>query len=273
MVMLNLNNRNAIIWVPSEDRIKPSTSLQFDLGAAWQLSPSYSLTAEAYWRNMNHILTYGNRESFFGLFEKWYDRVLTGSGQSHGIEILANKALGRTTGWVGYTWSVSTQQFDGLNQNKPFPAAYDRRHYLTIMLNHQLSGRIELSGNWVLGSGEPISLSTTSYQGISSFGIRPTTVSMGSLFDKKILAPSQLIWYPTINNWRLPVYHRLDLSVGFKKEKKHGRRTWAFSLYNVYGRNNPYMVNFGTDEQGKLLLKNTTFFKFLPSISYRYEFS
>lgn len=211
-----VNNSNILkvdIWVPSEAKVKPSSSLQFDLGASWFFNDSYSLNIEGYWRKMRNIITYKSGESFLSLNGHWYDKVISGQGESYGIELLARKNEGKTTGWIAYTWSVCDQQFDKLNYGNPFPFAYDRRHYLTLSLNHQFSKGVQLSANWIFATGEPITLSTTAYNGDSYNGYGPLEYDYLGIITKNVYSPSQVVYLSSINNYRLPNYHRLDVGV------------------------------------------------------------
>jgi hypothetical protein len=259
------------IWVPSELGIKPSSSVQFDLGYDWLMKDIFSFSVNGYWRSMNNILTYKNGETFFSLYDNWYEKVISGNGKSYGIEFSARKIEGKTTGWIGYTWSVSNWQFNSLNKGNPFPAPYDRRHYFTIAVNHQVSKKVQLSTNWVFASGEPLTISSTAYTGDISFGKTSHEIDFMGIFYKQITSPDQIIYYSSVNNYRLPCYHRLDLGIDFSREKKKGTRIWSISVYNVYARNNPFMVSI-EEVNGNLTLKNFSPFRILPSISYRFIF-
>ncbi|HEX8059815.1 MAG TPA: hypothetical protein VF473_02720, partial [Cyclobacteriaceae bacterium] len=49
------------------------------------------------------------------------------------------------------------------------------------------------------------------------------------------------------NQARIPDYHRLDLSLTIEESMKRSKKwkgSWTFSLYNVYGRKNPYSIFF-----------------------------
>lgn len=274
----NLVNRSTSlavdIWVPSHKNINPSSSVQFDLGFSHSISNNLEISLEGYWRAMNNIITYKKGESFIRIHENWSDKIISGKGASYGAELMLRKPTGKTTGWLGYTWSVSNQQFDELNHGEPFPSDFDRRHYFTVALNHKVSKRIDLSGNWVFASGEPISFSTTAYDGDTFYGQSPQEVSYLGVFDKHIHAPDQIIYYRSVNQYRLPAYHRLDLGIDFIKDKKNGTRTWSISLYNAYAQNNPFMLSVEMDEESrKLELVNSTPFRFLPSLSYRFVFN
>jgi hypothetical protein len=52
--------------------------------------------------------------------------------------------------------------------------------------------------------------------------------------------------YGAKNNDRLPDYHRLDLSVSFRLNKpdQRFRHNLILSVYNLYGRKNPFAVSF-----------------------------
>src|SRR5690606_15234225 len=103
-----------------EGPIVPSTSIQVDWGATWFRNSTYSFEVETYWRTMNNIISRTSREPFFILNENWYDRIATGQGKAYGVEVAAHKKEGKTTGMIGYTWSKSIQQFEKLNQGRPF---------------------------------------------------------------------------------------------------------------------------------------------------------
>ena len=75
------------------------------------------------------------------------------------------------------------------------------------------------------------------------------------------------------NNFRLPAYHRMDVSANFHKQKKRGRRTWSISVYNVYNRKNPYLVYRGYKGHSDTpVLKQLSLFPIIPSVSYIYKF-
>ena len=70
------------------------------------------------------------------------------------------------------------------------------------------------------------------------------------------------------NNYRMPSYQRLDLGVNFKRTFRSGhRRNLGLNVYNVYNRNNPFLVY----RDGKNL-KQLSVFPVMPSLSYTYEF-
>ena len=79
------------------------------------------------------------------------------------------------------------------------------------------------------------------------------------------------------NNFRLPAYHRMDISVNFHKQKKHGIRTWNISVYNLYNRQNPFLIYPKTtysyrDGSTYTGLYQRSLFPILPSVSYIYKF-
>jgi hypothetical protein len=68
----------------------------------------------------------------------------------------------------------------------------------------------------------------------------------------------------------MPPYHRLDIAFTWKKE----RSSWNFSLYNVYGRRNPYAIEFRQVEEDPLRTEavRIALFRFFPSITYNRAF-
>jgi hypothetical protein len=71
----------------------------------------------------------------------------------------------------------------------------------------------------------------------------------------------------------MPVYHRLDLGMNFRKQKKHGERVWNISIYNVYNQQNPFIVIRGYDQNtGLPQLQQVSIFPIIPSVSYSYKF-
>ncbi len=57
-------------------------------------------------------------------------------------------------------------------------------------------------------------------------------------------------FYGERNGYRMPAYHRLDIGVNLHKQKKNGKRTWSFSIYNLYSRLNPFFLYFDNPPKG-----------------------
>jgi hypothetical protein len=84
-----------------------------------------------------------------------------------------------------------------------------------------------------------------------------------------------LEYFEKRNSYRVPAYHRLDIGVNFRKEKKWGERTWSLGLYNAYNRKNPFFLDFdkimNEDGTTESVLKLYSLFPLIPSISYSFK--
>ena len=260
------------LWVPVTDRVKPMTSHQVAAGVFYTLSGIADLSVEAYYKHMNNIIEYRDGATFLGSTERWENLVYSGEGRSYGIEFLAQRDFGDLSGWVGYTWSRTTHLFDRpgqvINGGREFPAKYDRRHDFSIVLSYKISPTIDVSATWVYSTGNTASLATRSYPAAQedpdAYDNGGTGMGRGSLNDVE-----------GRNNYRMPDYHRLDLGANFHRQWKRCRRTINLSIYNVYNRQNPYMLyrsNRDTYRHYPTALVQLSLFPILPSFGYTLYF-
>ncbi len=83
--------------------------------------------------------------------------------------------------------------------------------------------------------------------------------------------------YAKRNEYRMPDYHRMDVSRTWKPKhnpKKAWTGEWNFSVYNVYGHKNAWAINFvdDADTAYKTKAQMTYLFTFVPSITYNFKF-
>lgn len=262
-------------WMPVTRKLKPLISDQVSAGFYYNLNKEYNFSVEGYYKTLDNLLEYRDGHTFTPSFVNWEDKLTAGEGRSYGAEFMVRKETGRTTGWVGYGLSWSDRQFDELNQGARYPARFDNRHKLNIVVMHKISPKVELSAAWSYASGNHVTLSLENYyeNGTGS----PTNN------DNHYVGTSESIdYYEGRNNYQLPAYHRLDLGIKIYRPKKKGRMgIWTVSIYNVYSRMNPFMI-YKSDktvpDPGSSYGKNVPVFKtigimpIIPSISYTYKF-
>lgn len=262
------------LWLPATKRFAPPVSDQYALGVVFETRKELTFSLEGYYKNMDKLLEYKDGATFFGSSTNWEDKVEKGKGWAYGIEMMMEKSVGKTSGWVAYTLSWSNRQFENLNFGKPFPAKYDNRHDISISFTHRVSEKFDLGLSWVYNTGNAVTLGVMEYRG---------TVLPG--MNSAIKSNYPVTEYSSRNNYRLPAYHRLDLGVNFHKNKKYGKRTWSISAYNVYNRLNPFLIQWKSKEGNmekvdgryvkmpdKMVLEKLTLFPIIPSISYSYKF-
>jgi hypothetical protein len=246
------------LWVPVTDRLKPQVSGQVALGMAQNFREEYEISLEGYYKTMNNVLEYKEGASFLDTNGEWEDKVLQGEGRSYGVELFAQKKTGSFTGWIGYTLSWTDRKFDGINEGQRFPYKYDRRHDLSVALMKRLGRNIELSGTWVFGTGNCV------------------TVPVGILrLDKPFnenYHMSEYYDYGERNGYRMAPYHRLDLSISFIKKKRWGERRWIIGVYNAYNRKNPFYIDVNITPEGRYEYVQYSLFPVVPSISYQFKF-
>ena len=255
------------LWVPTTQRINPQKGQQIALGLAWSaLSGKYEVSLETYWRRMKRLLEYEtNANAAASAILNWANLVEEGAGQALGLEIFAQKNMGRWTGWLGYTLGRSTRQFENLNGGKTFPDGFDRRHDLSIVSKYRITDRIEFSGSWVFGSGYPIWLPVGRYH------------TVGPSSNCTSCFPEARVDFGALNSSRAPDYHRLDVGVHIQKAVPEGTRTLSFGVYNAYGHRNPFYVyaKSGFAERKKpvpITITQGTLFRWIPSVSYQLDF-
>ncbi|WP_332368624.1 hypothetical protein [Spirosoma telluris] len=176
-----------------------------------------------------------------------------GIGRAYGIEFLLKKKTGRLTGWVGYTLSRTERQIAGINEGNWYAAKQDQTHDVALVGIYPLTKNWTLSASWVYKTGNAVTFPSGKYE------VNGTTQ----------------YYYTERNGYRMPAYHRLDLSATRTlKKRKNYETELVFGLYNAYGRANPYKISFQNDpnDATKTQAVETYLFKQVPSISWNFKF-
>ncbi len=258
------------LWLPVTNNILPQKSVQYAVGSAYSYE-GYDFSIEAYYKEMNNLIEYKEGAGFMGGLadegennRAWENKIETdGRGKSYGIEFLVKKNIGKFTGWIGYTLSKTDRQFANVSFGEPFPYTYDRRHDFGIVLSYKLNDKIDFAATWVYGTGNATTLAMEAYKALNNY----SEFSLSGLSYENTIDHIK-----KRNNYRMPAYHRLDLGVNFRKQKKYGRRTWSVGAYNVYSRKNPFFLRFEHNDKGQLKLYQYSLFPIIPSVSFKYEF-
>lgn len=284
------------LWVPVTRRIPPMSSSQYSAGLFYNLGNVVDFSVEGYYKSMENLIEYRDGASFFGSSTGWEDKVYMGRGWAYGVEFLAQKTVGKTTGWIGYTWSKSERLFDRegqkINNGLVFPAKYDRRHDVSVVFSHKFSPRFDLSATWVYSTGNCGTLALQTYGGTNvpqSDNYSGSYYYVGDGTNGGVTTVSNPIttslpYVSSRNNFRYEPYHRLDVGMNFHKKLKRGTRTWNVSVYNAYNHLNPFLTTVtekyqyvqgnqysGYTNSGKVLTQ-ISIFPIIPSVSYSYKF-
>jgi TonB dependent receptor/CarboxypepD_reg-like domain/TonB-dependent Receptor Plug Domain len=273
------------LWVPTTDRVKPQQSRQAALGLVKDFSKhDLTLSVEGYYKKMNHVIGYKEGASFMQLDDptstsdrNWEDNVTSGRAWSTGFEFLLQKKEGKLTGWIGYTLSWTQMQFDSLNFGKKYYARYDRRHDISIVAIYKASERITISGTWVYGTGNAITLPTSAYFPVQHLTSSPYSPDINGGGYQGYYLGQGINDFGEKNSSRMGSYQRLDLGIQFHKKKKWGERIWEFSVYNAYNRKNPffYYIKQTYDETTSKsygTLVQVSLFPIIPTFTYSFKF-
>jgi hypothetical protein len=216
----------------------------------------WETSLEAYYKTMENQIEY--KEGFTPGIGDQEENFVFGKGWSYGVECYLNKARGKWNGWIGYSLSWTWRQFDALNNGNKYPSRYDRRHDLSVVMNYQASNRWKFSGVWVYGTGNAFTLPERFF------------LLEGVLTQQ----------FSSINQYRMPAYHRMDFSAIYtpkKSESSKWKSEWVFSVYNVYSRQNPYFIYYtqnGSPLQGNLEVeaRQVSLFPIIPAVTYNFKF-
>lgn len=266
------------IWISIDKDLPPMKSDQWALGYNYEIVKGFDVSVEGFYKRMDNLLEYREGYSLMTPAAQWVDQVVTGEGESYGVELLLQKTTGKTTGWLAYTWSKSQRQFDRpgeeIYSGKKYYAGNDRRHNLNLVVNHRFNEHWEASLAWNYQTGRRGTLSTTTFlgSGPSDFNTNNAT-HVGNINNSLTIIQYLPILssYKERNGYQLPDIHRLDLGVTYTWKMGKLENKVNLSVYNVYNRQNISNIYWGYDSNkidAKQVLKGICLLPILPSISY-----
>lgn len=241
------------VWFPANPYLLPQQSDQIALGVFKNFFENELETSiEGYYKFLNNVVDFRDRSNV--VMNKYlYGEVATGKGWAYGLEFMLKKAEGNFNGWVSYTLSKSERTVAEINNGNPYLAPYDRPHAVNVVLNYKPVKKHEFSANWVFYSGNPVTLPS----------------------GKAVIDGVPIPVYTDRNGYRMPNYHRLDVSYTFhaRPRKKY---TWdlVVGFYNVYNRKNPWMISFKQEESdpSKSYAEMIYLFGIVPSVTFNFKF-
>ena len=245
------------IWLPSFAKIKPQYGYQTSVGYFREFGNmnDYEFSSEIYYKKLNNQLEFLNGVLNNSLRMRMFENIVTGHARSYGLEIFLKKKSGKTNGWLSYTLSRVERRFDEIKANMWYPAKHDRRHDFSSTLIHQYNDKWSFSLVFVYATGNAYTIPVARY------------IIQGNLINE----------YGDINGFRMPAYHRMDVSATLDLPARKERDSeLVLSIYNLYNRQNPFYFYFETvlteEHQLEVKLNEVTLFPILPSVSWRFKF-
>ncbi|QIY90295.1 TonB-dependent receptor [Chryseobacterium gallinarum] len=242
-------------WIGSSYTVKPEIADQISLGYSRNFNNNnYELNAEIYYKSMQNQIDFKNGAQItFDTAADVESELLFGKGRAYGLELIAKKKSGKLTGWISYTLSKTERKINGINNNDWYNARMDKTHDLSVVATYQLNPKWSVSGLFVYSTGNAVTFPTGKYE----------------------LTGQTVFQYSNRNADRMPAYHRMDLSATYEPESnKRFRGSWTFGIYNLYGRENAYIINFedNPDNPGTTRAMQTSLFRWVPNITYNFKF-
>ena len=256
---------NTDFWILSDgDEIPVSRSRHYNLGLNYDL-PDYIFSVEGYYKRNLDISEYtlryqqnrlpmpgpGGGDSNANVSENFY----VGDGYATGVEFLAQKKAGKFSGWVSYAFGQVRNRFPEQSEKYYF-ASHDVTHEVKLVGIYRF-GNFDVSATWIYSSGRPYTAPIGGYQIPSASG---AVESYYAVSDK--------------NTYRLPDYHRLDLSGSFRFNlfgSKGRPNAVSISLFNAYNRRNVSAKQFQIVE-GEILESNINYLSITPNVSLTLKF-
>ncbi len=250
-------------WFPANNNILPQKAKQVSLGYYHKGVSDFSV--EIYAKKITNIPHFADFATL--LFNPYIEsKVRMGYNFAAGIELSLHKNRGNFNYWLSYTYGRVFMKIPELFGDYWLYTSYDKPHSLLLSLMYK-KDRFNFGANWTYTSGNRYSAPIGYYKVLDHY--------------------VPIYSYP--NNAQLPPYHRLDVYITWHINKgthKKFNHYLTLSLFNIYGRKNPVMVNFNKVEgddnffyvQGNYVYEYELtpayyyFLRYIPSLSYRFKF-
>ncbi len=243
------------VWLPSSPNIDPQLANQAAIGYFRNFfNDTYETSVEVYYKDMDNQIDFKDHADLM-LNPELEGEFRVGDAWSYGAEFFIRKQQGKFTGWISYTLSKAERKIPEINSGKVYSSSYDRPHNIAIVGMYDLTKRWNIAATWVYATGSPVTFPTGRYE------------------QGNMIIPI----YSDRNSYRMPDYHRMDLSITLKSKEKPNKRLRSelnVSIYNIYNRHNSWMIYFGPDEDDPTITKAEKVYVFpiIPSLTWNFYF-
>jgi hypothetical protein len=245
------------VWEPAGPFIRPQVADQYAFGWTGQYR-GVEFAAETYWKRAQNVMDYISGVDVF-LNPRLETMLVQGEGRAYGLELFARRAEGRFTGWASYTLARAEQRFPvagitdgvangGISGGRWYVSPFDKTHNLSLVGSWLWNPKWRVGSTFMLASGLPATLPRARYW-----------------VDGFLVAE-----YGDRNSSRLPLYHRLDLSL----TRQFRRSELQFGLVNAYNRFNAQSLRVEQRNDNPLVADaiQTSIFGIIPSLNYVFRF-
>jgi len=246
-------------WKLSDYYLKPQIGDQVALGFYEMLfKNNFEVSAEIYYKEIKNMVDFKGGTNLI-MDENIEKDIVNVRGKAYGLELVLKKTEGKIRYSIGYTYSrtfvksLSAFSDEIINSGKWFPANFDKPNDLVVTFNYLFSRRLSFSSNYTWSTGRPITYPIATYR----------------------VGDKLMVTYSDRNEYRIPDYSRLDLSLrvsGNLKSHKIAHPYWTFSVYNVLGRQNVYSIYFKKEGDMVKGYKLSVFGRAIPSVTFSFDF-
>jgi hypothetical protein len=246
-------------WKLCDYYLKPQIGDQIAAGFYEMLfRNSFEASAEIYYKTIRNMVDFKGGTNLI-MDDNIEKDIVNVKGKAYGLELVLKKTEGKLRYSIAYTYSrtfirsLGTFSDEVINSGKWFPANFDKPSDLIVTFNYIFSRRISFSSNYTYSTGRPITYPIATYD----------------------ISDKLLVTYSDRNEYRIPDYSRLDLSLnvgGNLKSHRIAHPNWTFSIYNVLGRQNVYSIYFKNVGNMVKGYKLSVFGRAIPSVTFSFDF-
>ncbi|MCC6599833.1 MAG: carboxypeptidase-like regulatory domain-containing protein [Crocinitomicaceae bacterium] len=247
---LYLNNPDQ--WeLSAENTIPVLQSDQLSLGMRWNKN-QWTLDAEAYLKFNRGSFEYLGPYTGKSDIAIAPDNILKGRGKAQGIDLFLQKEWALQTCWLSYSLMKAYNDFDS-GEELRIAELFDQRHEIKTGYQKKFK-HWNVGVTWYYGTGRPYTPYLGSYDIHLISGYTVSVPVFGNL-----------------NSGRLPSYHRLDISGGYRFRWLGADIRINFSIFNTYNHTNvrdiQYLAFTDSDNDIAIVQRNILMQGFLPSFN------